>query len=122
MAEIEYLDVEDLLRLTERLGAGPVHDLGLLKSAAFRPQTTAFGTEIYPSLGLKTAALLHSIVRNRALVNGNKRLALLAFTVFCDINGHTVDVDDDAAFDLVLSAAVDELDLPQIAEGFGLRA
>lgn len=122
MPEFEYLDVEDLLRLTERLGAGQVRDLGLLKSAAFRPQTTALGSEIYPSLGMKAAALLHSVVRNHALVDGNKRLALLAFTVFCDLNGHPIDIDDDLAFDIVMSAAVDELDLAQIAERFGLES
>lgn len=120
MPEFEYLDVEDLLHLTERLKAGPVRDLGLLKSAAFRPRATALGAEIYPSLGMKTAALLHSVVRNHALVDGNKRLALLAFTVFSDLNGHTIDIDDDSAFDIVMSAAVDELDLAQIAERFGL--
>lgn len=122
MSVIEYLDIEDLLRLTERLGAGPVHDLGLLKLAAFRPRTTAFGSDVYPSFGLKAAALLHSIVRNHALVDGNKRLALLAVVVFCDINGHTIDVDDDTAFDTVVAAAVDELALAQIADRFGLKA
>ena len=35
----------------------------------------------------KAAALLHSIVRNHALVDGNKRLAWTAAVVFSDING-----------------------------------
>lgn len=100
--------------------AGPVRDLGLLKSAAYRPRTFAFGTELYPSVGLKTAALLHSIVRNHALVDGNKRLALLAAAVFCDLDGRSIEGADDAIFETVMSAAVDEIDVPEIARRLGL--
>lgn len=118
---VEYLELQDLLRLTEILGAGPVRDLGLLKSAAYRPRTVAFGTELYPTVGLKAAALLHSIVRNHALVDGNKRLALLAAAVFADLNGSRVEGDDDAIFDTVMAAAVDEIGLPEIARRLGLE-
>lgn len=116
----EYLDLEDLLRLTEILGVGPVRDLGLLKSAAYRPRTAAFGKELYPTLGLKAAALLHSIVRNHALIDGNKRLALLAAAVFCDLNGRPVEGADDSIFDTVMAAAADEIDVPEIARQLGL--
>ena len=105
MSEVEYLDLEDLLRLVRDLEAGPVRDLGLLDSAAARPRASAFGADAYPTLELKTAALLHSIARNHALVDGNKRLAWLATVVFLDINRHTIGVDDEAAFKLVMAVA-----------------
>ena len=105
MSEVEYLDLEDLLRLVRDLEAGPVRDLGLLDSAAGRPRASAFGADAYPTLELKAAALLHSIARNHALVDGNKRLAWLATVVFLDINRYTTAVDDDAAFKLVMSVA-----------------
>jgi hypothetical protein len=40
-----YLEVEDLTRIAERATGGlvRVRDLGLLGSAAFRPQQVAFG-------------------------------------------------------------------------------
>jgi death on curing protein len=68
-----YLDIEDLLHIAERtIGNVEVRDLGLLESAAARPQASAFGEDAYP-LGLeKATALIHSIARNRALVDGNK--------------------------------------------------
>ena len=45
-------------------------------------QASAFGAyEAYPTLGEKAAALLHSIVRNHALVDGNKRLAWTAVVI-----------------------------------------
>jgi death on curing protein len=114
--DVEYVDLEDLLRLTRDLDAGPVRDIGLLDSAAARPRASAFGSDAYPTLELKAAALLHSIARNHALVDGNKRLAWLATVVFLDLNQHATDVDDEAAFGLVMSVAEGNDDLEVIAE------
>jgi death-on-curing protein len=114
MTDVEYLDLEDLLGLVRRLGIGPVRDLGLLDAAVARPRSTAFGTDAYPTLELKAAALLHSLVRNHALIDGNKRIAWLACTVFLYINGYTVEMSDDDAFELVMNAAAGELDVEQI--------
>lgn len=116
MSAVEYLTLEDLLELVRALQAGPVRDVGLLDAAAARPASSAFGEDAYLTLELKAAALLHSIVRNHALVDGNKRLALLAAAVFLDVNGRLITLDDDAAFDLVMDAAQGHLDVEEIAE------
>ena len=116
MTDVEYLDLEDLLGLVRRLDAGPVRDVGLLDATAARPRSTAFGTDAYPTLPLKAAALLHSIVRNHALVDGNKRLSWLAAVVFCEINGARVEMSDDEAFDLVMAAAAGTIDVEEIAQ------
>jgi death on curing protein len=121
VSQPDYLDLEDLLGLTRRLNAGPVHDVGLLESTCARPRATVFGSEAYPSLPLKAAALLHSLVRHHALVDGNKRLAWLAAVVFLDLNDHTVTIDDEAAFELVMAAAEGRIDVEGIAEGFAAR-
>jgi death on curing protein len=107
---VEYLTLEDVLGLVNALGAGPVRDLGLLDSARHRPQAGFFGQEAYSTLAGKAAALMHSLACNRALVDGNKRLALLATVVFLRINGHRLDLTDDEAFDLTLSVASGQLD------------
>jgi death on curing protein len=117
---VEYLTLEDLLGLVETLGAGPVRDLGLLDSACHRPRTAFFGREAYPSLTGKAAALMHSIAGNHALVDGNKRLALLATVVFLRINGHCLDLTDDEAFDLTLSVAAGQLDAEGIEKNLRL--
>ena len=70
MTHVEYLDLENLLGLVQALGAGPVRDLGLLDSDAARPRSSAFGADAYATLELKAAALLHSVARNHALVDG----------------------------------------------------
>lgn len=113
--ETEFLDFEDLLRLTEILGVGPVRDAGLLDSAAGRPQATVFGQDAYPDLAHKAAALLHSVAKNHALVDGNKRLAWLSAVVFCELNGMQPDLTNDEAYELVMDVAKGLADVPEIA-------
>jgi death-on-curing protein len=119
VSHVEYLDLEDLLHLVRLLGVGPVRDIGLLDSAVARPRSSAFGEDAYSSVSLKAAALLHSITNNHALVDGNKRLAWLATTVFLDLNGLAPDLSDDEAFALVWEIASTALDVDAIA--FKLR-
>ena len=115
MSGIEYLTLEDLLGFVRRLEIGPVRDLGLLDSAVVRPMSSPFGKDAYPTLKLKAAALLHSIVTNHALVDGNKRLGWLAAVVFLDTNGEPVEMADDDAFQLVMGIAEGSLALEDIA-------
>jgi death-on-curing protein len=115
--DVEYLTLEDLLEMVRRAGVGPVRDVGLLDAAVSRPRSSAFGQDAYPTLELKAAALLHSLVRNHALVDGNKRLGWLATAVFLDLNGRPVQLDDDRAFVLVMQVAEGALDVEEIAEG-----
>jgi len=108
---VNYLDVEDLLHIAERvLGAVEVRDLGLLDSAAARPQASAFGADAYPTLHEKAAALAHSLARNRALVDGNKRLALAGVIGFYGINGYRLTMTNDEAYDLIIAIASGEMD------------
>ncbi|AZL08074.1 MAG: type II toxin-antitoxin system death-on-curing family toxin [Brevibacterium aurantiacum] len=110
-----YLRTEDLLELVADLNVGPVRDLGLLDSAAHRPTTTLWATEVYPSVDEKGAVLLESIVQSRPMVDGNKRLGWLSLAVFYDLNGFEFDAPDDDAFDLVISVASGDIEAADIA-------
>ena len=117
--EFEYLDTDDLIDLAARLlgDPPPVRDVGLLGSAAARPQATAFGEDAYPDLWTKAAALLHSIVKNHALVDGNKRLGWLATAVFLELNDVPVThVPNDSVYDFVIATTVGRDDVTTIAE------
>lgn len=102
-----FLDLDDLLHIARRtLGADPeVRDAGLLKSSLARPQASAFGEEAYAGIHEKVAALLHSLARNHALVDGNKRLALAATIAFYGINGIRLRATNDEAYDLIVEVA-----------------
>lgn len=107
-AQIEFLDLDDVLELARRLLGEPLplRDIGLLGAAIARPQTMVAGRDAYPSTVEKAAALLQSIVNNHALVDGNKRLGWLATAVFLEINGISVQhVSNDAVFDFVMEIA-----------------
>ncbi|WP_298328920.1 type II toxin-antitoxin system death-on-curing family toxin [Haloactinopolyspora sp.] len=113
-----FLDLEDLFDVAMIvLGREPeVRDLGLLDSAVHRPRSSMFGTEAYPDLLSKAAALLESLGRNHGLVDGNKRLAWAAVAVFLLDNGRSIlDVDQDEAYDFVISVASGELELADMA-------
>lgn len=116
----DYLTVDDLVRIAQRVVSPTVHvsDWGLLASAAARPAATAFGEDAYPELAVKAAALLDSLVRNHALLDGNKRLGWAAAVVFCDLNGFELAPDShDAAFDIVMVVADGSLtDLHKISQ------
>jgi death-on-curing protein len=107
-----YLTLHELLHVAERtLGTDyAVRDHGLLEAALARPQATPFGKDAYPDLDAKAAALLHSVARNHALVDGDKRLALAAVIAFYGLNGRRLTLTNDHAYDLVISVAAGQLD------------
>jgi death on curing protein len=115
----DYLDLDDLLDIA-RESVGPdavVADFGLLESALARPRASVFGQDAYPDLQLKAAALLHSLARNHALVDGNKRLAWTACRTFLAINGHWISAPEDDRFEFVIQLAAGVLaDLDKVAD------
>jgi death on curing protein len=88
-----------------------VQDIGLLSSALLRPKSQMSGVEAYPGLFEKAAALLHSLVVNHPLVDGNKRLGWMCTVVFLDFNGvEMVEADQDVAYGLVMDVAAGKLE------------
>lgn len=113
-----YLRLPELLHVAERT-IGPdvqVRDHGLLEAAVARPQTSVFGADAYPGLNEKAAALVHSIVGNHALVDGNKRLGLAALLAFLGVNGSRLTMTNDEAYEFIMRIARGELrDVAEIA-------
>jgi death-on-curing protein len=114
----EYLDLEDLLEIARRVVGTDVavRDYGLLESALARPSASVFGADAYPDLHLKAAALMHSLARNHALVDGNRRLSWTACLTFLAINGQRISASEDDRFDFVIRVATGaESDLHDVA-------
>lgn len=115
---VEYLALDDLLGLAVSLlgDPPPVQDLGLLAAAEARPQASAFGDDAYTDLCSKAAALLHSVVKHRPLVDGDKRLGWLSCAVFLDLNGiDPTAATNDQVYDLVIEVASTPIDVDAIA-------
>jgi death-on-curing protein len=121
----EYLDLDDLLEIARAAVDGDVvvGDYGLLESALARPRASVFGQDAYSDVHLKAAALLHSLARNHALVDGNKRLAWTACRTFLAINGQWISAPEDERFDFVIRVATGAVpDLDKIAEQLRTRS
>ncbi len=113
---LDILSVADLLEITSGvLDEVQVRDAGLLAAAAARPVTTVFGEDAYPDFEDKAAALLHSLVRTHALVDGNNRLAWSACRVFHLLNQRDLSYSVDEAEQMMLAAAAGELGVADIA-------
>ena len=105
---VEFLDLDDVLDLARQLlgDPPPVRDVGLLGSAVARPRTTVGGSDAYPTVWTKAAALLQSLVTNHPLVDGNKRLGWLSTAVFLELNDASVaGATNDEVYDLVMRVA-----------------
>lgn len=116
---VRYVELDELLAIVVRVAGSEhaVRDLGLLSTSVERPRTHVFGTEVYPDLRMKAAALLHSIARNHALVDGNKRTAWLACLAMLRFNGvATPAPDTDTAEQFINQIAAGEAEVPEIAK------
>lgn len=117
MASIDYLDFHDLLLICDEIIPGyQIMDSGLLLSALERPQTELYGVEVYPEFEMKAAALMHSIARNHALIDGNKRLAWSAMRIFCLMNKRDVVLTVAQAEKLTVAVAAGKYEVEQIAQ------
>ncbi|QBI52530.1 type II toxin-antitoxin system death-on-curing family toxin [Streptomonospora litoralis] len=115
----EYLDLDDLVAAADvAIGSRPqVRDWGLLEAALARPRASVFGEDAYPGLNVKAAALLHSLVTNHGLVDGNKRLGLVAVLLFYGMNGCDLTATEDERVELIVAVSDGRLsDVEKIAE------
>lgn len=114
---IRYLTPAEIYDIAQQtLGRRPdVRDRHLLRSAAARPMLRAFGTEAYPSLLEKAAALLHSLAAHHLFFDGNKRTATAAVIRFLSENGLRPTWKDDEIFQYVLEIAQNRHEVEAIA-------
>lgn len=114
---MEYLDLEDVVTIARMtLGHQPeFRDVGLLGAAVHRPRTVLFGADAYPDLHTKAAALLESVVRNHALIDGNKRVGWMSCYGFYGLNGYLLAPAEDEAYDFMISVAEGRLELADMA-------
>jgi death-on-curing protein len=124
--KIWYLDLADFLIIAEAvLGSPAPHiaqhtKLALADSALHAPAASFGGEEFYPDLPTKAAVLCAHLVKNHPLLDGNKRVALLALIEFCGRNGHEWtppegDEDGEVTAAVIVDLAGESLDDEAIA-------
>lgn len=81
----------------------------LLESAQSRPSTSLGGTEKYPDFLAKAGALFHSLTKNHAFHNGNKRTALVVLLTMLHRGDKVLKqcITDDILYEFVLAVTSD---------------
>ena len=118
---MRYLALAEVVDLHRRLleatgGAAGMRDLDALESALAQPKMTLAGSDLYPTLTEKAAALGFSLVGNHPFVDGNKRVGHAAMETFLVLNGAEIDASLDEQERVVLDLAAGRLDRGQLAD------
>lgn len=124
---MKYLTVKDVLLLHNLVidasgGSHGLRDLGLLESAVARPKAGFSDEELYPTLFLKVGALVHSLLRNHAFVDGNKRTSMFAGMTSLELNGYTFEAKQKEIVNFALKIENDRLSVEEIAVWFEKHA
>lgn len=88
-------------------GSDGIRDMGLLESALESPFQSYGGEELYPSIQAKAARLCYGLVKNHAMIDGNKRLGCHAMLVFLALNGYEMEYTQEELSDFILDVAAD---------------
>ena len=118
-----YLTATQILFIHARLieatgGEHGMRDLGLLESAAARPQAAFDGADLYPDLWQKAAALMESLAQNHPFVDGNKRTAITAAGLFLRQNGRRLQTTNETLERFTLRVVNERPSLDDIAAWF----
>ena len=115
---VRYLTTSDLYNINNEVtdNGAWVRDMHLLDSAARRPSISLFGEAQFPTILDKAAALLHSLAYHHLFIDGNKRTAVRAVTLFLDLNGYDVTWSHDTEYPYILEVAQGQHDVPEIAQ------
>ena len=107
---MRYLTTSEIIAIYQQVmaqsgGFVGIRDIAALEAAAAQPQATLDGTELYPSLAEKAAAIAFSLIQNHPFIDGNKRIGHAAMEVFLLLNGHEIEADVDEQEQLILGVA-----------------
>ena len=118
---IPLKDVEEIHKLLIETfgGSHGIRDLSSLQSALSRPFDTFQGNELYPTVIIKAAALIESIISNHPFIDGNKRTGYVVTRLFLINNGFDIEGTQDEKYEFVIQIASGQMDFDQIAEWLG---
>ena len=98
-------------RQLAKFGGTPgLRDAGLLDSALAQPQATFSSELLHPTIAEQAAAYLYHLAMNHPFVDGNKRTAFAVMDTFLRVNGYSLTLTDEQAYDLVLQVVERKLD------------
>lgn len=86
-------------------GSAGIRDEGMLDLALNNPFQSFGGKELYPGIQKKAARLCFGLVKNHAMIDGNKRLGAHVMLVFLALNGYELSYSQEELSDMILALA-----------------
>ena len=102
--------------IKETGGTDGIRDKNLLSSALETPFQTFAGEELFPSIQAKAAILCYGLVKNHAMLDGNKRIGVHAMLVFLALNGYELVYTQAELIDIILSLADGKVEYEELLQ------
>lgn len=117
---MRYLSATEILVIHERVveetgGSLGVRDEHLLLSIAKRPRAAFDGVEKFSSIFEKSASYLEAIAMYHVFVDGNKRTAITAASVFLRANGYAVTFPVEESEKFMLQVVTEKMPIEKIS-------
>ena len=97
-------------------GSEGIRDEGLLDLALNNPFQSFGGKELYPSIQAKAARLCFGLVKNHAMLDGNKRLGAHAMLVYLALNGYELSYSQKELSEIILALAAGNIGEKEILQ------
>lgn len=115
------LSKEQVLKLHTSLikatgGSDGIRDEGMLELALANPFQSFGGKDLYPGIQAKAARLCFGLVKNHAMLDGNKRLGAHVMLVFLALNGYELFYSQKELSDVILSLASGDIGEKEILQ------
>jgi death-on-curing protein len=100
--------------IDETGGCDGIRDESLLESALEAPFQCFGGEELYSGTQAKAARLCYGLVKNHAMVDGNKRIGTHAMLVFLALNGYEPEYTQKELSDTILDVAEGQISYEEL--------
>ncbi|MEH1903803.1 MAG: type II toxin-antitoxin system death-on-curing family toxin [Nostoc sp.] len=96
-------------------GTSGVREEGLLDSALAQPQATFGGELLHPTIHEQAAAYLYHLAMNHPFIDGNKRTAFAVMDTFITLNGYSLNLSQEQAYNLVIRVVHKEISKEELS-------
>ena len=118
---MKRLTKQQVLRMHKELirvsgGSEGVRDEGLLESALETPFQEFAGEALFPTIQAKAARLGYGLVKNHAMIDGNKRIGAHVMLVFLSLNGIELSYTQKELYTVILQVAAGECSTEELLD------
>jgi death-on-curing protein len=114
MINIEIVKYFHSILIDEFGGSNGIRDLNALKAAIQRPYSTFDGKDLYPTIYDKASALVESLVKNHAFIDGNKRIGYVMLRYFLMESGYDLSASQTDKYNFIIEISKGNLDFEGI--------